>query len=46
MQPENTDEYLDIGIISRLANGGVARWVGIATVVAMAVPVVFWLVRL
>ncbi len=42
----NEDEYLEVGLISRLANGNVARTIGIVTAVAMVVPIGFWVIGL
>lgn len=46
MQPANEDEYLGIGIISRLANGRLSRGIGLVTVVAMGIPVIYFIARL
>ncbi len=45
MHPDD-ENYAQVGLISRLANGRVARLVGLATAALMLIPVLFWIVTL
>ncbi len=42
----NDDEYLQVGFISRLASGNVARTVGLVAAAAMIIPIAFFLFAL